>query len=341
MNFRIHFIILSLFILLAAGCNGEKPQQESTVKQDTTNLSETEILDQKIKAEPENADLYHQRAKLHMEKANINGALSDINTAIEKGGRKPDYIITLSDIYFAMGQVTKTEQALQSVLIEDNNHMDALLKMAQLHLYHGNHNQAFGFLNRALNIAPEDERIYFLSGMINKDKGEIDKAIRDFHRATEADQEFYEAWIQLGVIAAEDQDSMAVLYYENALDAEPESQEAIYNLGYFYQQQEKYQRAIDTYNRLLDINPQNINAYYNLGFIYLTVLEEYQKAEENFRRVLDLDPDNVNAVYNLGHALELQEKYEEARKHYQQTLEMQENYRLGIEGLNRLDRKTR
>ncbi|MFW6224550.1 MAG: tetratricopeptide repeat protein, partial [Bacteroidota bacterium] len=308
-------------------------------KQDTTEVSEMEAVNRRIKATPDDADLYHKRAELHMENARINKALSDINTAIEKGGRKADYIITLSDIYFAMGQVTKTEQALQSVLIEDNDHLDALLKMAQLHLYRGNHNQAFSFLNRALSFAPGDERIYFISGMINKDKGDTDKAIRDFHRATEQDQEFYDAFIQLGIIAAEQDDSLAVLYYENALDARPESQEALYNLGFFYQDQERYEKAIDTYNRLLDVNPQNINAYYNLGYINLTVMENYQKAEEYFSRVLDIDPQNVNAVYNLGYALELQGDIEEARKHYRQTLEMEENFRLGIQGLNRLDQK--
>lgn len=337
MKIRYWIALFVLVTMLLSACGNNGGSEDNGTQVDSTSTGSS--LDQQIKQNPDDAGLYNKRAKQQLGQGNINEALNDINKAIELEGRNDEFLLTLSDIYFAMGQLRKTEQTLQSILIDKPDKVDALLKISNLYLYQEDHNKAFGFLNRALQADPNDHRVYFLSGMINKDKGEISKAERDFHRSVEMKQDFYEAWIQLGVIASKQEDSLAVLYFKNALNVRPESEEALYNLGYFYQQQGKVEKAINTYNQLLDVNPQSERGYYNLGYIYLTIKEDFKKAEQFYRQALDVNPDNVNSVYNLGSALEQQGKIEEARKLFKQTLQMQENYQLGIEALNRLDKK--
>lgn len=337
MKIRYWIALTMLVAMMAAGCNNKSGKQQDTSQLDSASTGSS--LDQQIKQNPDDASLYNKRANQLLAQGDINKALNDINKAIELEGRNDEFMLTLSDIYFAMGQLRKTEQTLQAILIEKPDNLDALLKISNLYLYQEDHNKAFGFLNRALQADPNDHRVYFLSGMINKDKGEISKAERDFHRSVEMKQDFYEAWIQLGVIASKQQDSLAALYFKNALNVRPESEEALYNLGYFYQQQGKVEKAVNTYNQLLDVNPQSERGYYNLGYIYLTIKEDFKKAEQFYRQALDVNPNNVNSVYNLGSALEQQGEIEEARKLFKQTLQMQENYPLGIEALNRLDSK--
>ncbi|MFW6019638.1 MAG: tetratricopeptide repeat protein [Bacteroidales bacterium] len=340
-------ISVALMLLLLSNCgnnstNNSDSQKDTNKKESVDQSTKLEKLNKQIQAKPEDASLYHKRSKYYLESGDINNALSDINEAISLADKKnkEEYLITLSDIYFSMGQPKKTKQTLESILIDNPNNLDALLKMANLHFYRESYDQAFGFLNRAQETDPDDQRIYFLSGMINKEKEEFSKAKRDFHRATEINQDFYDAWIQLGLLAAKEGKSTAVDYYQNALDANPDSEEALYNLGMYYQENQQIEKAINTYNKLLDENPKNEKGYYNLGYIYLTQIGDYQKAEQNFRQALEINPSNINAVYNLGSALEQQEKYDQARKQYKKTLDIQENYELGIEGLNRLDQKT-
>lgn len=338
--------IIFIVLLLSSCGNNEQEEQNAEKEKDKQEAVDQDNklsnLNKQIKAEPDNASLYHKRAKHYLDAGKINKALSDINEAINLADKdaKEDYMVTLSDIYFSMGQPKKTKQTLESVLINNSDHLDALIKMAKLHFYRKDYEKAFGFLNRAQETDSNDQRIYFLSGRINKDKGEISKAKRDFHKATEINQNFYEAWIQLGLLAAKEGKSLAIDYYQNALDANPDSEEALYNMGMYYQKNDKTEKAINTYNRLLDKNPQNDKGYYNIGYIHLTQTGNYQKAEQNFRQALDINSSNIDAVYNLGSALEQQEKYDEARKQYEKTLEMQANYELGVKGLNRLDQKT-
>ncbi|MCF8332399.1 MAG: tetratricopeptide repeat protein [Bacteroidales bacterium] len=338
-NWALAGLVMLISVISLSACKQGQNKNKNKKALDTTQLSKIEKLNQDIKQYPNNDSLFHQRSKYFLASGNINKALSDINKAIEMGGKQSKYLITLSDIYFTMPQPQKTEQTLQTILIDNPEHVEALFKLAQFYFYQEEYNKAFGFLNRALENAPNDHRIYFLSGMINKDRDEPEKAERDFHRATESNPQFYEAWIQLGLLAAKEKDSIAVNYYQNALDVRPESEEALYNIGIFYQEQGNIQKAIKTYNQLLDVNPENEKAYYNLGYIHLTITHNYTKAEQYFRQALDVNPSNINTVYNLGLSLEQQRKYEEARKLYRETLEMQDNYKLGIQGMNRLDRK--
>lgn len=344
--FTLASVALIMLLLSSCGNNGQDSQSASKgkdKKEAANKKTKVERLNEKIKSNPENASLYHKRAKHYLEAGNINQALGDINDAINLANEnnKEEYMITLSDIYFAMGQPKKTKQTLESILIDNPDNLDALLKMANLHFYRESYDQAFGFLNRAQETDPNDQRIYFISGMINKEKEEFSKAKRDFHRATEINQDFFDAWIQLGLLAAREGKSTAVDYYQNALDAKPGSEEALYNLGMYYQENEEIEKAINTYNQLLDNNPESEKGYYNLGYIYLTQTGDYQKAEQNFRQALNINPSNIDATYNLGSALEQQEKYDEARDKYEKTLDLKENYELGIEGLNRLDQKTK
>ncbi len=306
-------------------------QQESTTQE--TALEE---LSRKIEASPENSGLYNERARLFLELGQINRAFSDINRALEISDGHPDYLITLSDVYFTMGQFDRTEQTLNSILIHDDEHLEAMLKLAQLYLYKEDHGKSFAFLSRALTLEPEDHRIFFLSGLTHKDRKDTSKAVRDFHRATQVNQDYYDAWMQLGVIAAAQNDSNAIHFFNNALDISPESTEAYYNLAMFYQNHQRYEEAMEVYNQLISINPNYPNGYYNLGYLHLNVTGDYEKAEQYFRKALEMDPSRVNAVFNLGSSLEQQGNYAQAKEMYKKTLEMEENYPLGIEGLNRL-----
>lgn len=313
--------------------NDAAPEAQEEITAQEAQLKE---LNQQIKDSPENSSLYNERARLHLELGQINQAFRDINRALEINGNHPDYLITLSDVYFVMGQFERTEQTLNAILIHDDEHVEAMLKLAQLYLYKEDHGKTFAFLSRALSLAPDDQRIFFLSGLTHKDLNDTSKALRDFHRTIQADQDHYDAWMQLGVIAAAQNDSSAIHFFNNALDISPESTEAYYSLGMFYQENEQYEKAIEVYYQLINANPNYPKAYYNLGYIHLNFTDDYEKAEQYFRKVLHLNPEDVNAVFNLGSSLEQQGNYQEARDKYQQTLEMEENYPLGIEGLNRL-----
>ncbi|MGM0648225.1 MAG: tetratricopeptide repeat protein [Bacteroidota bacterium] len=337
--------LLCLLLFSLTQCASPESEQEKAKQQNendsAANVSELQQLNQQIDQNPDIDSLYHKRAIIYLSRGNLNKALSNINKAISMGGKKSQYMLTLADIYFSMPtpRLDKTKQTLETILIDDPENVKALLQLSKLHLYGGKHDQAFRYLSQAKRLSRDDYRIYFLSGLIHKDQGNIEKAKQDFHRATELNQGLFAAWTQLGLTALDQNDTLAVRYFSNALDVKPESEQALYNLGVVYQNYGRYSKAIQLYNQLLDVNPKSEKGYYNLGYIHLKHLNNFEKAESYFRLALEINPSNINALYNLGSSLEQQQQYEEARKLYKQTLQMEENFQLGIEGLNRLDQK--
>ena len=77
-------------------------------------------------------------------------------------------------------------------------------------------------------------------------------------------------------------------------------------------------------------------AFYNKGYILLVEYELFDEAADAFQQALNIDPSFVDAVYNLGRTYEAQGLYEEAVVKYRQALELETNYPLAIDGLNRL-----
>jgi len=69
----------------------------------------------------------------------------------------------------------------------------------------------------------------------------------------------------------------------------------------------------------------------------ISILMDFEQAKEAFHQAINIDPSYFEAVYNLGRINEETGDYDLARIQYKQALELETNYPLAIEGLNRLD----
>jgi len=87
------------------------------------------------------------------------------------------------------------------------------------------------------------------------------------------------------------------------------------SLAIGYEQAGDTLRAMDEYREAIRINPDFTYARYNLGRLLL-LRNDYKAAEEQFADVLSLRSDLDGSQFYLGHALEGQQRYEEAIAQY-------------------------
>ncbi|MEN8225951.1 MAG: tetratricopeptide repeat protein, partial [Bacteroidota bacterium] len=161
-------------------------------------------------------------------------------------------------------------------------------------------------------------------------------AIKNYLEAIDKNQSYYDAHIQLGLIYSTANNALAIDYFNNALNLDPQSIEALYALGLFYQQTGDAEKAMSTYNRLLIADPENVYGHYNLGYVNLVLLKEFEQAIIHFDMASQLKPDYFEAVYNKAYCYELLGDYQTARELYNAVLEIEINYARAIEGLNRI-----
>lgn len=80
---------------------------------------------------------------------------------------------------------------------------------------------------------------------------------------------------------------------------QPSSADAHLSLGYAYQEDKQYDKALEQYSKVLEIDPQSTAAYYNRGVVY-AALHLSDKAEEAWWDVLAIDKTHELAAKSLG-----------------------------------------
>ena len=112
---------LSILFIGAAFLSSCKQKQQE-VKEDTVVAAPTDTsaigkriseLSSSLLTDNKNADLYHQRAKLYIQKREMEKAAMDIQKVMQLDTTKAEYFITLSDICLAGNKPRRAKYALE------------------------------------------------------------------------------------------------------------------------------------------------------------------------------------------------------------------------------------
>ncbi|MFY8136978.1 MAG: tetratricopeptide repeat protein [Flavobacteriales bacterium] len=95
--------------------------------------------------------------------------------------------------------------------------------------------------------------------------------------------------------------------------------DAHYWLGVFSVKSGQYDKAIERFNKVIDINPEYLAAYIDMGGLYME-LDSAEKALTYFKEGVAIDSTNNYALLFAAQTEEKLERYEEAKKSYEQLL---------------------
>lgn len=333
---RFLFSILVTGILFLAACGGTNSKNGQVSGADSAARG-MEELNARIASEPGNAGLLHQRARLFMLKNDYNKALQDIHQAVSIDGKNSAYLVTLSDIYLFTGQPDNSKETLVRAVEVNDRDVDARLKLAKLYLIMQDYNNCFNTVKELLEIDPSNSGAYYTRAIALLEKGDTIPAVNDLKKSLESNQEYYEAFVQLGELYAIKKDRLAELYLKNALKIRPDSREALYMLGMFYQETLNLEQALLVYQNLSEIDTSFREAPFNMGYIHLVYKKDFGRAIDHFSESIRRDPDYYKAYYNRGYAYELNGQVGKAREDYEKTLKLEVNYEKAVQALNRLD----
>lgn len=310
MNIKPFFYALCIVTLTAlTACDNNASTNTNALATDSSASAmpeELKQLNEQLKTNPENSELYHKRALFYMNNKKYSQGLADMLIAVNIDSTNANYYLTLSDLYFIDNQTYKTKAALEKCIALDDKNTEAFLKLAELYLYVRKYEESIKYINRALKIDQYNAKGYFMKGMNYKELKDTARAISSMQTAVEQDQQYYNAFVQLGMLCAAKKNPLAVEYYKNAIKINPKSIEALYSLAKYYQDTEAFEKSIEAYNNLLKIESKSMNTYYNLGVIHLINLKKYDEAVNYFTTATQINPKYVQAYY--GRALSYQAK---------------------------------
>jgi tetratricopeptide (TPR) repeat protein len=338
----VHYIFLLFTMVLFMAC-GQKPKSAEPTVEETESVDSTSIgfLSDEIRDNPGNANLFAARAEIYFQSGNTEEALRDMGLAIKLDSLNPQYYISIAEYYLSTGKSEKSKEFLDICVEHFPENVDGILKLAEIHFLVQQYKEAMEFIVKAQQLDPLLAQPFFLKGLIYKEAGDTLKAIENFQITVNKDPDQYHAYMLLGAIFSDREDSLALDYFRIALKLQPGSIEAWYGIGMFYQQSTLFTHAINAYQTIIDsIDADYEFAHYNIGYIYLHGIKDYKMALLHFTNTIEIKNNYYQAWYNRGYTFEKMEDYNSARSDYKAALNILPNYELSIEGLNRIDRLT-
>jgi tetratricopeptide (TPR) repeat protein len=328
-------IVLSVGII---SCSDSK--EINTEEAIITEVKADSILigfNERIKKDPNNPDNYFERAKYFFEiKNDYDAAMADMGRVFLIDSTKVDYFLTLSDMYFTKGLAGNVKASLEKALELDNNHKEARMKLAELHLYLKNYKDVLSNIDFILKSDKYNAKGYFIKGIAFKEMGDTAKAVSSLQTTIEQDPEYYNAYMELGVLYSARRHKFALDYLTNALKINPASIEAWYAIGMFCQENGLYERAQEAYNNILEIDADYAFAHYNLGYIHSEYLQDFETAINHYSNAIKVSPQYVDAHYMRGFSYERLKNKEMALENYKMALKISPDYTLASKGLGRI-----
>ena len=162
----------------------------------------------------------------------------------------------------------------------------------------------------------------FYRGLSAIDKGDFDKAIRDFTTAIELKPDFAEAYNNRGNAYSRKGDfDTAIQNYDTAIEIKPDYAEAYNNRGIAYVEKRDFDKGIQNYDTAIKIKPRLAEAYYGRGIAYVGK-HDFDTAIQNFTTTIKIKPDDAEAYYSRGIAYVEKRDFDTAIQDFTTTIKI-------------------
>lgn len=331
-------IVCALMGFLVSCNSGGKGGNENTGDSDT--IVTVESITEKINNGKREAGLFDARSQLFFLRGEIDNAIKDMEIAISIDSLESEYYLKLAEYYLRdQGKSGKAKDILEKCVRIFPKNIDALLNLANIHLYVRQYDKAIEYLDQVKAIDQHNPHMYFTAGVILLERGDTANAVNNFQTTIEKEPKYYKAHIELARLFSLKKDPIAIQYYHNAIELLPESIEAYYSLGLFYQNTGDFDLANENYDHILtEIDSLVPYVYHNKGYIDFLKMD-FSSAVSTFTKVIQMDSNYVEAYLHRGVCYEKLNDFTNARADFKKCLELFPNYPLAVNGLNRLDKK--
>ncbi|HRD40168.1 MAG TPA: tetratricopeptide repeat protein [Bacteroidia bacterium] len=173
-------VILAAFLMFSCKSGENKEVVKQEIKDsliEKLNSPELKAVNEKLKNDPNNAELYNERAKIYIRLKQFDAAIGDAQRSLKIDSTNANYHLTLVDAYFADNKTRQAKETLELVAKKFPDNIEGLLKLGELFFLVRQYESALTQINKALKIDENMARAYYLKGSVFKEMGDTTKAI--------------------------------------------------------------------------------------------------------------------------------------------------------------------
>jgi tetratricopeptide (TPR) repeat protein len=332
-------VVVSMFI--SCGTDTTINNESGNPIQDTTETEQTKefkAINALLKDDIDNTALYLRRARLYMKYDDLPSAVNDVDRAIRLDSLSPEYYLLKAELLKKQDLLKESKEALDQCMLVDNNNLEARIELGWLALIARDYKQGIEYADAVLKRDIYNAEAYYLKGLIFEEQLDTTLAISTFKTVIEQENDFYDAYIHLGLLHFNKDLNLAKEYLKNALRIEPKSLEALYAYALCCQEKGDYNESIENYHKILAIE-QYREPYFNLGYIHQEYLKVYDVAIDNYTKAIEIEPKYIEAYYNRGLCYEQLDEYKKAEDDFRYSLQLNPQYTTAALALERVINK--
>ena len=353
-------LILLLSVVVALGFNScsqcNKPKEVAVNPKDTLVMPQLDVVTEEIRKDSTNPALYFKRAHMYENNQDIANATKDMFRALSLDSGRAEFFIYTANLFEKAAEPRRGIALMDKAIAMDSTNTDFFVKAAELAYIDttlkGNYAISLAYLNAAILKNPQNANIYFYKGNVFKELKDTAKAISSFQTATELDPQFYDAYVQLGILLARKKDKSAEKYLDNAIKVNKKPEDALYAKANILKETAlglendknnapaiaKFNEAIDTYHKVIDINYKNVESYMGIAFSYYE-MDSVLQAYKYYALATKIEPTYAGAYFSQGLCAEDLGHTKEAIELYQSCLNIDPKFTRAQEHLKKLQPK--
>ncbi|MCG3169157.1 MAG: Beta-barrel assembly-enhancing protease [Pseudomonadales bacterium] len=247
----------------------------------------------------EKARDYLESARAFVEQGDMKKADIELRNALKLDPRLAEAHYLRALVFESRKAFPEMYRELQSTVQIDENHLDAHLKLAQLHVAAGKPDEAQASVDRARAIAAGDYRVLRAQAMVHAREQRVEEALQEIREALALQPGDLDSQVMLGSLLLSSRDHEgAAQAIADGLAKHPES-DALMLLDFQqHATQKRVDEAVQAMNRLIVQKPQELSYRQGLA-AYLVSNERAAEAESVLRAAVAEMPQSLEAKLAL------------------------------------------
>ena len=299
-------------------------QIEMLIYEDKLDIAE-KMLNDLFAIEPNNEEIYIQKANVYSKRDNHEKAVEFLKTALKYTEDFADVYNLIGMEYLFMDNLELAKENFIKCLEEDFEDQSALYNVVYCYEFLDQNKEAIEYLEKYINKNPYSEIAWHQAGRLHYGLKQYEEAIRAFEYATYIDDEFLGAFMEKGkALERLKRYKEAIESYERTIELDDPTSYALLRIGKCYEKLGNKVLALKFFNKTVHEDPLLDKGWIAITDFYVRQ-KNHQKALYYVNKALSID--NENQLYwkhyaTINKQLNL---FEEAEFGYRKAVEFGDN----------------
>jgi tetratricopeptide (TPR) repeat protein len=268
------------------------------------------------------AHMYEEQVAMYGRSDLANKAIEEYRLAIEADPTSEYLTAGLAELYAKTGRIRDAVLQAQDILKADPNNLEAHKLLGRIYLrslgdvQNGNGSDsvlklAIEQYEEIVKLEPDSVDDHLLLGRLYKVDNDLQKAENEFKFAQKLDPSSEEAVTALALLYTDENDYNHAAQVLSSVPDASRSAKLYSVLGYTYEQQKDYKKAIEAYRKAVELDRDNLDAIRGLA---QNLLNDGQTdaALEQYKIIADANPEDAQTYLRMAEIYRKEGKFDDA-----------------------------